>query len=210
MIYDVTWPITPEMTHWPGTPAPSRELLYSIERGDVVDFSYWTLASHAGTHVDAPSHFLPKGVTVEELDLEPFLGPCWLADFCGLQSPWISEEDLAAAIPSGTKRVLLRTKNSEAGPQEPFRQDYVALSPDAADWLVRNEIICIGIDALSIEPFDANEHQVHHRLLTAGVAIIEGLRLAEPPVGLYDLVCLPLALVGSDGSPVRAVLVNGA
>jgi arylformamidase len=208
MIYDVTWPITPGMTRWPGTPGPSRELIYSIERGDPVDFSCWTLASHAGTHVDAPSHFLPNAATIEVLDLDPFLGPCWLADCTGIKSRSICETDLAAAVPSGTTRLILRTRNSEAGPQEPFREDYVALSPSGAEWLIDNNAKCVGIDALSIEEFDADDHQVHHRLLAAGVAIIEGLRLADPPPGAYDLVCLPLPLAESDGSPVRAILVS--
>lgn len=209
MIYDVTWPITPQMTRWPQTPSPSRELLYSIKRGDAVDFSCWTLASHAGTHVDAPSHFLPNGTTVEALELDRLLGPCWLADFCDHKSLSLSANDLAAAVPTGTKRLLIRTRNSDSGPQEPFGEDYVSLSPGGADWLIANDIVCVGIDALSIEAFDSKEHEVHHRLLAAGVAVIEGLRLSDPPAGAYELICLPLPLVGSDGSPARTILLSG-
>ena len=186
MIYDVSWPITPEMTRWPRTPAPRREMLYSI----------------------SPSHFLPDGATVDQLGLEPFLGPCWLADLASLRLPSVSAVGLDAVVPIGTKRLLLRTTNSEVSPKEPFRDDYVALTEDAADWLVENQILCVGIDALSIERPDDESHAVHRRLLGAGVAIIEGLRLAHVPSGAYELICLPLALVKSDGAPARAVLVS--
>ena len=206
MIYDVSWPITPGMTRWPGTPAPSRELLYSIAGGDEVDFSCWTIAAHAGTHIDAPSHFLSAGATADRFNLESVLGPCWLTHVAALDSPLISADYLQAAVPRGTKRLLIRTKNSEAAPDAPFDDDYMALSKDAAEWIVENGIICVGIDALSVERPESPG--VHESLLGANVAVIEGLRLAEVPPGMYELLCLPLPLVGSDGAPARVVLAS--
>jgi arylformamidase len=123
-----------------------------------------------------------------------------------LPSLLISAADLDAAVPRETKRLLIRTKNSQADPEHLFQDDYVALATDAADWIVENEILCVGIDALSIERAERESHGVHGRLLGARVAVIEGLRLADVPSNSYELLCLPLALVGSDGAPARAVL----
>lgn len=206
MIYDVSWPITPGMTCWPGTPTPSSKLLYSIARGDEVDFSCWSMTAHTGTHIDAPSHFLSGGATVDELDLDPLLGPCWVAHVATLQSPLIVAADLDGAVPREAKRLLIRTRNSETEPDASFDQDYVALTKDAADWIVENGIICVGVDALSIERPEPESHGVHRRLFGARVAVVEGLRLAGISPGMYELLCLPLALAGSEGAPARVVL----
>lgn len=208
MIHDISWPLSPDTTTWPETAAPRRELVLSIARGDPVDFSRWTIAAHAGTHVDAPSHLLAGGSTVERLPLEPFIGSCWVVDLAHIGGRHVRADDLDALVPADAIRVLVRTTNSAVQSADAaFRTDYVALTEDAADWLVANDVIAVGVDALSVEPFGVEHHAVHHRLLGSGVAIIEGLRLAGVPAGRYTLSCLPLALVGSDGAPARAALL---
>jgi len=207
MIHDVSWPLGPETTSWPGMPAPRRERVLSRAHGDAVDYSRWTIDAHAGTHVDAPRHFLDGGATVEALPLEPFAGPCDVVDLLALGHRHVEAEDLERTVPAGTRRVLLRTVNSLAAPTDTFRSDFVALAPSAADWLADRGVLAVGVDGLSVEPFDAAGHHVHERLLGDGVAVIEGLRLADVAPGPYLLACLPLALLGSDGAPARAVLL---
>jgi arylformamidase len=121
----------------------------------------------------------------------------------------ITAADLeAAAIPAGTERLLLKTRNARLLDDEDFRRDFVYLTLDAARWLVERGVRLLAIDYLSVERMDAQPNVVHQTLLKAGVVIVEGadLRLVAP--GSYLLACLPLKLEGADGSPVRAVLVE--
>ena len=114
-----------------------------------------------------------------------------------------------AALPTGTKRLLLKTSNSQIWERagNTFFTDFVGISADGADWLVSHAIKLVGIDYLSVAPY----HQsipTHRALLTAGVIIIEGLDLSAINPGDYDLYCLPLKLVGSDGAPARVILAK--
>ena len=92
-------------------------------------------------------------------------------------------------------------------PPTPVATD-CALAPDGAGYLIDRGIELIGIDALSIEPFDADDFAVHHLLLKRGVVIVEGLDLSSIAAGVYQFVCLPLRLEGLDGAPARAVLIE--
>jgi arylformamidase len=156
--------------------------------------------------VDAPSHFLVNGATVEQLSLEVLIGTAVVAYLPKVSAIAASDlEDLA--LPSGIERLLLRTRNSElweAGVAE-FRKDYVALTLDAAQWVVDQNISLIGVDYLSVQRYgdSALTHQV---LLESGVVILEGLNLADIKPGGYELICLPIRLVGAEGAPARAVL----
>ncbi|MCI4355398.1 MAG: cyclase family protein, partial [Thermoplasmata archaeon] len=115
--------------------------------------------------------------------------------------------DAFQGLPSPAQRVLFRTANSArwtAGPE--FFPDYVALDLGGAEAAVARGVRLVGIDSLSIELDPAERFPVHHRLLGAGVLILEGLRLAEVPPGRYELRCLPLRILDGDGGPARAVL----
>ncbi len=208
MLYDISLPLHPSLPVWPGDPPLRLERLAQMDRGDPANVSFWAATVHVGTHIDAPDHFLNNGVTVEQLPLERFLGPAWVLDVphhvtritrAVLEDlPW-PEEPVA--------RVLFRTRNSlwwRQGLQH-FRQDYVALDPDAAQALVARGVELVGIDYLSIAPFE-DPTPTHRVLLEAGVVILEGLRLDHVPPGRYILACFPLALQGAEGAPVRAVL----
>ena len=155
-----------------------------------------------------PAIFFPGASTVDDLELDPFVGPCRLVDLEPLGRRHVEAADLENLVPRETRRVLLRTVNSTTqATDSSFGTDYVALTEGAADWLVAHDVLAVGLDALSIEPFDTERHAVHRRLLGSNVAVIEGLRLADVPSGEYFLACLPLAWVGSDGAPARAALL---
>lgn len=177
-----------------------------LSAGDANNVSRLDCDVHIGTHVDAPWHFLEDGATVEQLPLDIMIGPATVAYLSEVSA--VHASDLAdLALPQGTKRLLLRTRNSElwaAGVTE-FREDYVALAADAARWLVDQGIRLIGVDYLSVQRYK-DSPLTHQILLVAGVIIIEGLNLANVQPGAYELICLPLRLVGADGAPARAVL----
>jgi arylformamidase len=197
------------MPVWPGDPAVVLEQVTSMDAGAHDNVSRLACGVHTGTHVDAPHHFMNDHRTVESLALDILVG---LA--CVVQIPEDVKEISAqvlekAAIPPGTMRLLLKTRNSrlwERGERE-FFTDFVGISADGADWLVQQAIKLIGIDYLSVAPYKQSI-PTHRILLGAGVIIVEGMDLSAIVPGNYRLYCLPLKLVGSDGAPARAILVE--
>lgn len=200
-------PLDESLPLWPESPGLRTEPLMSLAAGDEANVTQLSMDVHTGTHVDAPRHFFDTGATVEDIGLDPFVGPAFVLGTGPAKE--ISASVLAdAEIPGGTERLLLSTPNS-AKPIEPtFDEDYAALTPDGARWLLENlDLKLVGIDYLSIQRY-VDPPDVHLELLGAGVAILEGIRLGEVPPGRYELMCLPLRLVGTEGAPARAILLG--
>lgn len=202
---DISTPIRPGMAGFPGDPPVEFENVRSLKAGAPYALSKITMGSHVGTHVDPPAHFLEGGASADQLDLDRLNGPALVHQLPETTRRVTAEE--LRKVPPGTHRLLLRTSNSDRWESASgFFPDYVALDPSAAERLVELEVRLVGVDSLSIESDPAEQYPVHHRLLRAGVAILEGLRLASVVPGSYELRCLPLRLVGADGAPARAVL----
>jgi arylformamidase len=208
-IYDISLPISPTLPVWPGDPAVVLEKVSSMDAGAHDNVSRLACGVHVGTHVDAPHHFLNDYRTVESLALDTLVGPAQVVQIPPDVKVVNAEALEKAALPVGTERLLLKTSNSllwERG-ENAFFPDFVAISEDGADWLVRYGIKLVGIDYLSVAPF----HQsipTHRALLSAGIIIVEGLDLSAIVPGSYNLTCLPLKLVGSDGAPARVILTK--
>jgi arylformamidase len=209
-IIDITAPVSPRSVMWPGDDPPSQEFTSHIDRGDPSTVSRWSLSAHTGTHVDARMHFIPGASTIESLELSRSVGPCRVVDLTHVERH-VSRADLEAAGVAGTARVLLKTRSSNLGllGRGEFDEGYVAISREAAEYLVEIGAETVGVDYLSVEPFEDKEFNTHHTLLGADVVILEGLVLTDVEPGEYFLVCLPLKLAGSDGSPARAILMRG-
>jgi arylformamidase len=195
---------------WPDQDPPSRKFLSHTDRGDPSTVSQWTLSAHTGTHADARMHFIPGGWTMESLKISRCVGPCRVVDLTHVEGH-VTRADLEAAEVAGAARLLLKTRNSQDGllERDGFVEDYVAIEREAAEYLVEIEVETVGVDYLSVEPFENKEYNTHHTLLGADVIVIEGLVLAGVEPGEYFLACLPLKLEDSDGSPARAILVRG-
>ena len=163
---------------------------------------------HAGTHIDAPSHFISNGKSLDKIPLEKLIGPALVIHLPKIKA--ITTEDLTNLnLPKKTKRLLFRTSNSnfwERG-EKKFQKDFVGLTADAATWLVKRGIQLVGIDYLSIGQYE-KAPQVHQTLLENGVVILEGLNLSDVLPGLYQLICLPLKLINTEAAPARAVLLS--
>lgn len=203
---DISLTISPDLPHWPGSPAIELSRRRDMDRGDPVNDSTLVCGVHTGTHVDAPLHFLADGADVTHLSLDVLIGPAVVAELSDLEV--IAAHDLEALnLPADTRRLLLRTRNSaiwQRGDRE-FHTDFVALTVEAAQWVVARGIRLIGVDYLSVQIFQGDP-QTHIALLQAGVVIVEGLNLTEVAPGPYELICLPLKLAGAEGAPARAVL----
>lgn len=208
-IYDISIPISPELPVWPGDPAVILEQVSSMDAGAHDNVSRLGCSVHTGTHVDAPHHFLNDHRTVDKLSLDVLIGPVQVIQIpedVGLITAGVLEQ---AAVPSGTLRLLLKTRNSRLWERSPaeFAQDFVGVSEDGAEWLVKSGVKLIGIDYLSIAPFKQSLPS-HRMLLKPGIVILEGVDLSKITPGIYTLYCLPLKLVGSDGAPARAILIG--
>lgn len=191
---------------WPGDPPFVRERFVKMEDGAALNVSRLSSGVHLGTHIDAPYHFVADGATVEQLDLSTLMGTAYVASLPTVDV--ITAADLAAlALPTDTRRLLLHTRNSQhwANANPTFDKQFVAIAPDAAEWLVAQGIALVGIDYLSVQGYHDGP-ATHQILLRAGVIILEGINLSNVAPGTYELLCLPLKLVGSDGAPARAVL----
>ena len=204
--YDITVPLENGMPVWPGDPAFRLERVSSIAQGANANVSSLSCGAHVGTHVDAPVHFLDGAPAVEAMPLEALIGRAFVADL--RRAKVIDAAALAKTrIPPGTRRVLLRTRNSEFWKrgERTFQTGFVAVDASGAEWLVQRKVQLVGVDYLSVAPFK-NSRPTHEILLGAGVVILEGVDLSRVPPGPYHLTCLPMKLVGSDGAPARAVL----
>lgn len=208
-IYDISLPLVSGGVTYPGNPAIQIEPQQAIAKGGSSNVSSLAFGSHTGTHVDAPKHFFDDGAGADTLPLDVLMGPARLVAF-GDEVKSVGEAELRAHDLRGVTRLLLRTRNSAwlASGTSEFHPDYTYLAPDGAAYLVGLGIRLVGVDYLSVEQFHSGHHRTHRTLLSASVVIVEGLALSEPPPGDYELRCLPLRLVGLDGAPARAVLLQ--
>lgn len=205
--HDISVALAGELPTWPGSPGVGTRLRHSIGRGDDANVTQLDIDVHSGTHVDAPRHFVRDGATVEDLGLDPFIGPAMVVDTGSARE--ITAAVLAAATaPEDAQRLLLRTVNS-AQPERyrsEFYEDYAALTLDGAQWLAERRPLLVGIDYLSIQRYSESP-EVHRVLLGAGIAILEGVELGGVVAGRYELICLPMRLMNVEGAPARAILM---
>jgi arylformamidase len=211
-LIDITAPLSEELVTWPGVVERfERTTVASLDGGDAMTVSGLVLGAHAGTHVDAPNHFIAGAGGVESLPLDALIGDAHVLEIPP-DATVISAAVLdSAGLPDDARRVLLKTRNSGwTASGDPFREDFVACDESAALRLLDAGVRLVGIDYLSVEPFDADErgYPVHRALLGAGVVVVESLELAGVDPGSYRLVVLPLLVPGSDGAPARAVLMT--
>lgn len=203
-LIDVTVPLTAAVPTFPGDPPFRMAATHSIAAGDPFNVSLLSLGSHAGTHVDAPRHFIAGAAAVDDLPLDALVGPARVVDAGAADSVGLDEVrrwDLA-----GVRRLLVKTRNSGQLRGAPFHEDFVWLDPDAARELARRGILLLAWDYLSIEKFGREDFAAHHALLGAGVVIVEGIDLSGVEPGDYRLACLPLRIADADGAPARVVL----
>lgn len=201
---DVSMPLRNGMTVWPGDPPPRFQQTAWIEKGDLCNVTRMDVSVHTGTHMDAPRHFLPDGAGMETMPLEAVLGPALVVETRHPVS--IEPGELPVPLAQGG-RILFKTLNSARDLlDQPFAEDFVFISRAAARRLAEAGIRAVGVDYLSVGGFRQDLLETHKILLEAGIWIIEGLDLRRVEPGAYELACLPLKIIGSDGAPARAAL----
>lgn len=201
-VWDITPPVSRSLEVWPGDTVPTREVLLDMKRGDNITLSTLHATVHLGAHADAPSHYGRDAPSIEDRSLAPYLGPVQLIRIPALRATRFSAADLPRRFDA--PRVLIAT-GSYPDP-ESFNEDFAAPEPALIDHLADRGVGLVGVDTPSVDLFDSTELPTHARCLARDMAILEGLVLSHVPEGVYELIALPLRLVGFDASPVRAVL----
>jgi arylformamidase len=205
-IIDITVPLTTDVPMWPGSNGIRITPAMRMDEGDSYNASRLDFNLHTGTHVDAPRHFLQNGTTVEHLPLDVLIGPSYVAHLPDAAD--ITPRNLTDLnLQPGIERLLIRTRNSKLwlSNTTEFREDFVALTHEAAQWVVDKKIRLIGVDYLSVQRF-ADDARTHQILLGADTVVLEGLNLSNVKTGFYELICLPMRLIGTEAAPVRAIL----
>ncbi|SET38287.1 Kynurenine formamidase [Oceanobacillus limi] len=199
---DISQPLTNDMAHFPGDTPFSYSLTYSKEENGTANIGQMTASLHNGTHIDAPFHYDSDGKTVDQLDLERYVGNAMVVDVSHVDH--ITPEVFQGINLADTKRVLLRT----ALPNNPkrFPKTMPAIDPEIAPYLQEKGVLLLGVDMPSVDAPDSKELATHHALYKHDINILENLMLDEIDAGMYELIALPLAIQGADGSPVRAVI----
>jgi arylformamidase len=201
-IYDISHVLREGMAVWPGDPEYRVRRIMAIQDGGSSNVSAVDMSVHTGTHVDAPLHLNDSGNDAAGVPLDRCIGPARV--FSVSVRECIRAADLSTLNWQGVRRVLFKTRSGI--PLGGFDSQFVCFKEDAAEFLIQKEILLVGIDAPSVDAFDTVGLPSHRALLDHGTVILEDIQLGNVSPGDYELICLPLKLAGSDGSPVRAIL----
>jgi len=202
---DISVPLRNGMVTWPGDAPFERSPTLQISSGAQCNLSQISTATHIGTHMDAPLHYLPGAAGIDTMPISASIGRARVIE---IHDPEVIRTlELEPHHLAKGERVLFKTGNSRhCWKTDHFQKKYIHIEPEAARFLGERRVQTVGVDYLSVGAFDNGGPLTHRILLEAGIWIIEGLQLEHVEPGEYELVCLPLKIMGSDGAPARAVL----
>jgi arylformamidase len=206
-IHDISRPVAQGIPVWPGDTPYDFGFVARIADGASVNVGRVQMSVHTGAHTDAPLHFEDGAADVGSVPLEPYLGPCVVVVARPAPGGVLPEHlpPESDALVRRTRRLLVRCYAERPAA---FDEHMRHATPALADWLHERGALLLGIDTDSMDSFDSKDLPAHHRLMRRGIAILEGIDLSNVAPGVYELVALPLKLVGADASPVRAVLLE--
>jgi len=202
-LIDISPPVDAAIGVWPGDTPYVKTVNLDMNAGANITLSDIRTTVHVGAHTDAPSHYVANGDDIAARRLDFYIGRCNVFHVSIERGKRIMPADLAGRHISAPC-VLLRTGTFPD--HRHWNDDFASLSPELVDFLHKRGVITIGIDTPSVDPFDSKALEAHQAFATNDMAIIEGIVLDDVDEGEYELISLPLRLLGADASPVRAVL----
>jgi len=211
-IIDISVPISSQIPTWPGDPPVIFTTLSSISKGDGSNLTQLTMSLHTGTHIDAPKHFFDHGKTTEQIPFEKLIGEVLVVGIDETVDV-ITESILRMHSQSDeikkAKKILFKTKNSKFWHSYPaeFRTDFVGIDASAAAYLAALKPDLIGVDYLSVAPYDETDTP-HQIMLEYEIVLLESIDLTEVLPGVYQLVCLPIKVANCEGAPARVILIE--
>jgi arylformamidase len=202
---DISVPMYDGMVHWPGDPECRISLAVSMAGGAPCNLTQMSLSAHTGTHMDAPRHFVRDGRTMESVPMDAVIGPCRVIELKNRTA--VTVEELKPHKLRKGERVLFKTRNSShSWKTAAFDEKFIYIPADTARYLVACGVRTVGVDYLSVGGYQKDGVECHQIMLGAEIWIIEGLNLSKVKPGKYELICLPLKILGADGAPARAIL----
>ncbi len=210
---DISIPLGKEIPRLPleasagDMPVSRVERFFDVDKGDPVTMSRIEINSHDGTHIDSPLHFIKGGSSIDEMPIETAMGPARVIEIKNDQE--ITVEELRPHQIQAGERILFKTKNSPGVyATRVYKKEYVAITPDSANYLTDIGISLVGLDYLTIASMNPPENinTVHLAFLSKGIYILEAINLDGITPGNYELICLPLRLDKGDAGPCRAVI----
>lgn len=201
-IIDISPVVGGDIQVWPGDTPYKHEWLTRMEDGASCNLSSVTSTPHVGAHADGPLHFSVDGQSIGEVELEPYVGPCRVIDLTGVRT--IDRDAMFGIETYGVERLLFKTGTFPD--HLSWDHDFAHFDPALLKDLGKMGIKLVGIDTPSVDAFDSTTLPSHHMLLEMEMRNLEGLDLSEVEEGDYELIALPLRLMGVDSSPVRAIL----
>lgn len=204
-IFDISWPLSDEMTTYKDKDNVLIQPTKTFEADNVRE-STITISSHTGTHIDAPSHFIEHGTSIDQLDPLCCSGSAQVIDMTHVND-CITKNDLMSITIATNQIILFKTKNSTLSPTAPFDHTFIYVDSSAASYLAEQLVRAVGIDYVGIER-NQPQHETHLAFMQHNIPIIEGLRLQDVIAGIYTLWCLPIKIPGLDGAPARALLIQ--
>ena len=203
-IYDISITIEDNMLSFPGDTPPHLSRVKDIKEADY-NLSKMEVSVHVGTHADAPTHFIEEGKYIDEINPERFMGKTQVIEIENEEK--ITREELKN-IDIKADKILFKTLNSQYLQQTTFNEDFVYLTVEAGQYLIKQGVKLIGIDYLTIESLNSNNFEVHKLILGNDIIILEAVDLSEIKPGIYDLWAVPLKLKKAEASPIRALLIK--
>lgn len=202
-LFDITPPVRPGMAVYPGDAPYRSSWTATISEDCPVNVGEFSMSSHCGAHADAPLHYDPDGLTVDQLDLHDFVGPARLIDARGT-GPLCQPEELEAFLEGCPPRVLVRL--AEERDVTVWPAGYRALASETMSLLADAGVKLIGVDVPSVDPDPSETLPSHGIARSRDMLILENLALSAVEPGDYELIALPMKLEGLDAAPVRAIL----
>jgi len=206
---DLTVPMGEDTPSWPGDQGFRRIEVADMDDGDDHNLTRVETSLHFGTHMDAPLHFIADGASIDRLPVELFFGRAQLIDLSEAEGD-IGREELEGKVEEGTRRLLIKTGNSDIVRDNVFHETYAGVKPEGVRLLVEKGVELLGYDYFSFGPFGELGLQAHRVFLGGPFpkAALEGVDLSGLEEGEYELNCFPLLVSGAEGAPARA-LVRG-
>ena len=200
--YDLSVTISPDLPVWPAFDPPRIEPIKRVAQGDISNVSRFTMATHVSSHVDAPLHCFDDTTSVDELPLDLLIGGAYVVDMTGVDLATVADFE-ARGIPQETERLIVKTDASKLWEGEPLEGPEPSFTADAARWMVERGIRLVCVDGMAVGRGQEDRLDTHRTLLAAGIPIVECLNLTPLEAGRYELVCMPLKLLRTDGAPAR-------
>lgn len=208
-IIDLSYTLTTEMLVYPGVERPVFQWLRRAN-SEGVNATKLTMSAHTGTHVDSPKHFLDGVPCIDEIPLDSLFGPAKLFRYAQeLHAQEITLEDVQSTGFELDENMIfvLETGIQQYAETRQYNECYPVPSLELCEWLISKKIRAYMTDATAIDPLRSPDSSRHHRILGAGIPVVENLRnLGQLPVNISFVIgAFPLKLQGRDGAPCRAI-----